>query len=344
VDVSYDFNGTLGGPIVREKAWFFGSYRHWRLDQFQIGATNPDGSQAIDDNRIRNAMGKVTYQVNPNVRTFFLFNSNWKDRFHRRDAPYLFVEDRASVLQDQTARNFVFNYNHVLGSSTVVDARVGRMWGTFPSRYQDEVQPTDIAIRDVVRFTRVNAAEQNFENPNHRNQLNGTVSHFADNVLGGSHDFKVGGQFSQERMQFLRDRNGDVLLELRDGVPFQAQLSNTPVRSDQRVTTWAAFDQDSFVLQSRLTLNLGVRFDGIHGRVPAQASPAGTFVSERSFPERDNTPDWPLDVAPRLGVSFDLFGDGRTAIKGYYGRFYNQIGSEIPEAVNPNAFSTANVV
>ncbi len=344
IDISYDFNGTLGGPIVQEKAWFFGSYRHWRLDQFQIGALNPDGSQAIDDNRIRNVMGKVTYQINPDVRTFFMFNKNWKDRFHRRDSPYLFVTDQAASLQDQPAQNFVFNYNQILGTSTFLDARFGRMWGTFPNRYQAEVQPDDIAIRDVVRFTRVNAAEQNFENPNYRNQFNVTLSQFRDNVLGGSHDFKFGVQFSQERMEYLRDRNGDLMLELRDGVPFQAQLSNTPVRSDHRINTWAAFAQDSWVVGGRLTINLGVRLDGIHGWVPEQSSPAGTFVGERSFPERDNTPDWPINVAPRFGLSYDLFGDGKTALKSYYGRFYNQIGSEIPEAVNPNAFSTANVV
>ena len=48
IDVSYDWSSTLGGPIKRDKAWFFGALRRWRLDQFQIGAKNADGSQAID--------------------------------------------------------------------------------------------------------------------------------------------------------------------------------------------------------------------------------------------------------------------------------------------------------
>jgi hypothetical protein len=338
IDISYDWSSTIGGPLKRDKAWFFGALRRWRLDQLQIGARNPDGSQAIDDNRIENYMGKLTYQLDANTRTSFLFNRNLKNRFHRRDAPYLFVEDRATVLQDQPAQNFVVQANRVLGRSAVFDVRFGRMWGVFPSRYQSEVGPNDIAIRDVVRFTRINAAEQNFENPNHRYQFNATLSYFTDQVGAGSHDFKFGFQASRERMRYNRDRNGDILLELRDGVPFQAQISNTPVRSDHRLNTWAFFAQDQWRV-NRLTVNAGVRVDGVNGFVPAQSSPAGTYVAQRDFAEIADVIDHPASAAIRFGVSYDLFGDGRTALKGYYGRFFNQFGSEILETVNPNGFS-----
>src|SRR5687768_5330465 len=87
IDVSYDWSSTLGGPIKRDKAWFFGAVRRWRLDQFQIGALNRDGSQAIDDNRIENYMGKVTAQVAADTKASFMFNRNLKYRFHRRDSP-----------------------------------------------------------------------------------------------------------------------------------------------------------------------------------------------------------------------------------------------------------------
>jgi hypothetical protein len=341
IDVSYDWSSTLGGPIARDKAWFFGALRWWRLDQFQIGATNPDGSQAIDDNRIRNFMGKVTYQVAPNSRASFMFNRNLKDRFHRRDAPYLFVEDKATVLQDQPAQNFVGQYNQVIGERLIVDARLGRMWGTFPTRYQAEVRPTDIALRDVNRFTRVNAAETQSLNPNYRWQVNGTVNYFVPSLAGGAHDFKGGLQLSWEMMQYERIRNGDILLEMRDGVGFQGQIANTPINSDHRLETWGAFVQDRWTL-GRATINLGLRMDGVSGSLPAQSSPAGTFVGERSFPERD-VYDHSFNIMPRLGVSYDLLGNGRTAVKAYYGRFYNQFGSEILEASNQNALATQNV-
>jgi hypothetical protein len=340
IDTSYDWSSTLGGPIKRDRVWFFGATRRWRLDQFQIGATNPDGSQAIDDNRIENYMGKVTTQLASATRASFMFNRNLKYRFHRRDSPYLFVEDRASVLQDQPAQNYVAQFNQVVGQRGVFDARFGRMWGDFPSRYQSDA--SGIAVRDVSTFQRFNAAEIQSINPNHRYQANGNFSYFVPSLLGGTHDFKAGVQLSWERMAYDRIRNGDILLEMRNGVGFQGQISNTPIVSDHKMETWGAFVQDRWVL-GRATINVGLRFDGASGYLPEQSSPAGTYVGARSFPQTDIY-DYSLNVAPRIGVSYDVFGNGQTAIKAYYGRFYNKFGSELVENTNPNALSTLNVV
>ncbi len=341
VDISYDWSSTLGGPVKRDKVWFFGAIRWWRLDQFQIGALNPDGSQAIDDNRIRNFVGKATWQATPTIKTSILFNRNINDRFHRRDSPYLFVEDKASTLQNQPAQNYLGQWNQVIGSKTVFDARFGRMWGIFPVRFQNEVRPTDIAIRDVVRFTRVNAIETQSLNPNERYQANASASYFLDHAGAGTHDFRAGVQLSWERVEYERIRNGDYFLELQDGTPFQAQLSNTPINSDHRLQTWGVFLQDRWVV-GRATVNAGVRMDGVKGYLPAQASPAGNFVQERSFQETDVF-QFGFNLVPRLGISYDLFGNGRTAAKAYYGRFYNQFGSELAEAANPNALTNQAV-
>ncbi len=75
-----------------------------------------------------------------------------------------------------------------------------------------------------------------------------------------------------------------MFLELDDGEPLRAQIANTPVQSDHRLQTWAVFAQDRWVID-RATINFGVRLDGVQAFLPAQSSPAGTFVGERSLPE-----------------------------------------------------------
>ena len=177
-------------------------------------------------------------------------------------------------------------------------------------------------------------------NPNHRNQVNAGLS-YVTSTRFGAHNFKVGLQMSREQMLWEKFRNGDITLQLRDGVAFQAQLANTPNTTDHRINSWGAFGQDQWSA-GRLTLNLGVRLDGAESNLPAQSSAAGRWVGERSFP-KTQVFDFPLNVAPRLGASYDLFGTGRTAVKAYYGRFYYQFGSDIPEAVNPNAITTVQV-
>jgi hypothetical protein len=74
------------------------SVRSWfRLDQFQIGAVNPDGSLGIDDNRIRAGLGKLTYQTTPNVRGSYLMIPHLKKRILRRNAPFLAIADNPPV-------------------------------------------------------------------------------------------------------------------------------------------------------------------------------------------------------------------------------------------------------
>ncbi|MGH9323584.1 MAG: TonB-dependent receptor [Vicinamibacteria bacterium] len=337
IDIAYDWNSTLGGPIVQDKAWFFGSLRWWRMDQFQTGASNPDGSQAIDDNRIRNFMGKVTYQPTTLDKISFMAQGNHKQRFHRRDPPYVFVEDKAARYQNQWAYNALGQYSRVVGQTGLFDIRFGRMWGTTPYGYQEGVGPDDISIADTVRFTVVNSQFTEYFNPNHRNQFNASYSIFED-WFNGTHDLKAGVQMSFERMFQESRRLQDHRLELADGVPSFAVISNSPVNEEELTRTWAFFLQDNWTIGQRLTLNLGFRVDSINGIVTDQTSPAGTWIGERNQPRLDGLPGW-TNVAPRLGFSYDLRGDGRTALKGGYGRYYAQTGTLISQSLNRNGFS-----
>jgi len=92
-----------------------------------------------------------------------------------------------------------------------------------------------------------------------------------------------------------------------------------------------------------VTLNVGVRLDAVNGYVPEQSSPAGTWIGPRQYAQINDTPNWGPNLAPRIGLSYDIFGDGKTAIKAYYGRFYIQMGSLVADMVNPLANLYVNV-
>jgi hypothetical protein len=347
IDNSYDLNGSLGGPLVRDKLWWFAAGRWWRLDQFNAGKVNPDGSRIIDDNLIRNLMGKATWQIDENSRFFFMANKNWKYRYHRNDLTAVdFPTSIATNFQKQPAQNVVFSYNRVIGTAAVFDVRFGRMWGETPYIYQEEIDQSNLRnthFYDTITSVAERAGPYEYRNPNIRNQFNVTLSYYVDQWGGGTHDFKFGLQVGRDTMQENQITIGDTHLRAVGGVADEALLWNTPFTSDVRVNDLGFFLQDAWTIGGRATLNLGVRFDSIKGRVPTNTSPAGTWVPDRSFSEITNVPDWGPNAAPRIGLSYDVFGDGKTAIKAYYGRFYIQTGSSIPSAMNPVFASSVSV-
>ena len=359
-----DINGTLGGPIVQDKAWFFSAYRHWIHDQEVAVPADYVGPQPIDDNRIRNLSGKFTWQPTDADRIAVTLQRNWKQRFHRRDAPYRAVPDELARFQDQWADNYIGSYNRVMGDAALLDIRFGRMTGVTPyilystycgipvDEYPDAGPCTenDISVIDPVRAEMFNADRRGeYWGPNSRNQFNGSLTYYLD-TASGSHNFKVGGQASREHKEDRVFKSGDAYGELSDGVPSRINISRTPQTSFTKLNTWAFYAQDAWTIGDRLTLNLGVRLDGIYGYVPVQSSPSGTWtalsqqLSDAVFEvtsEIGGLPDWPMNVGPRLSFAYDLFGDGRAALKGGWGRYYTQTGSALPNSANPNAGASA---
>ena len=88
-----------------------------------------------------------------------------------------------------------------------------------------------------------------------------------------------------------------------------------------------AFIQDQWTIQN-LTLNLGARFDYLHAWAAARRSEAGRWVPARDYDKLDDVPNF-RDISPRLGAAYDLFGNGRTALKASVGRYVQNINTDI---------------
>ena len=102
-------------------------------------------------------------------------------------------------------------------------------------------------------------------------------------------------------------------------MPTTVSYFASPLGDKGRQLSIGVFAQDQWTVD-RLTLNLGMRFDSLNGRIPPVTLPAGKWVPARSFPAVKNVPSW-KDWSPRIGAAYDLFGTGRTAVKGFVGRY-----------------------
>jgi len=135
------------------------------------------------------------------------------------------------------------------------------------------------------------------------------------------------------------DVNGNMNYNFLNGVPRRITLYATPIEQRNDVKSdLGIFAQDSWAM-NRMTINYGIRYDYLHAAVPAQHLKAGQFVPERNFAPVDNAPKW-SDVNPRLGVSYDLFGTGRTVAKFTIGRYIS--GGSLATNVNPVNTSVNN--
>jgi hypothetical protein len=139
----------------------------------------------------------------------------------------------------------------------------------------------------------------------------------------GSHAAKVGFTFMHASSHATQDvANNGMTLQLRNGLPSQVTVYATPLDIDEVTkANIGVFGQDQWTIR-RMTLNLGVRFDYLNSYVPASHIGPGPWVPTRNtdFAPVHNVPNW-KDVSPRIGVAYDLFGNGKTAVKATVGRY-----------------------
>jgi Carboxypeptidase regulatory-like domain len=333
----YDVGAWLAGPIVRDKLWFSFSAHDQALDQYLLGNYNPDGTQVLDDNLMWTTAAKVAWQMTHNAQLSYFNNLQYKLIGHRNGGG-TFAESRARNLNDKYPDVHQVKFTSPIGSRMVVDVSYNRFRADDKFGQEPEVQDGDISRFDAVTNTYVVALPTYRDNAMFRDQLLTSVG-----IVTGPHDIRFGYQFIDGGEKSSNWSTSGMRAVYRSGRPDSVNTYNTPITStSSRIPVafepWArdhgVFIQDKWTPTRKLTLNLGLRFETTYGWLPATCRPATTFVPEQCFDEVNGAPDF-KGLVPRLSAVYDIFGDGRTALKVSASRYDQPITLSNVQRVNP---------
>jgi hypothetical protein len=363
----YDYGVGLGGPFKQDKAWFYATHRSWGAQNFGAAVfedsdTNlftytPDTSrQLFADTYFGDHSFRVTWQVSTKNKinhelhlqhgcscdlgigggqlaarvasTDFNYGPQWLDQttWSYTATNRLLIQAGATFLRQEV--NFVGNV-----------PKANKFTGAGKAEYPG---PGVFSITELVGipggipggFT-YNALSGGLFSYNWRetgNDSNNFNQKFTVSYVTGSHAFKTGVQTIQGHYDFTGMDPGveQVNFQFRAGVPVSLTQFAGPFLSKTRLGALGIFAQDQWTM-NRVTLNLGARYDQFRGRTPALDIPAGPFRAAYSVTEDPDLPNF-KDITYRAGAAYDVFGNGKTAVKGSWGKYLMGQGGSLSQS------------
>src|SRR5262245_54079584 len=317
VDTVYDINATLGGPVRRDRVWFFGTFRRWSANNYLGNTFTSTGAQAIDDQHITDATIRVTWQATHNNKFSFHYDRSIKWRGHRpNNWLTASINDPVSDVVQTTQLNYIgeIKWSSTLGNRLLAEAAMFTLPVNYTLGFEPDAAPDAIATFDQVRSVISGVSPRMDTNSARMFTYAGNLSY-----VTGSHNLKVGTQVRTGWSQELFTTRGDILQIVNNGVANSVRLVNTPSGHKEEGINSGVFVQDSWRIGT-WTFNPGLRYERFVMSIPAQSAPAGTWIGVRDFAAQNNIVNW-NNVSPRFGFAWDVFGDGETAIKGGVSRY-----------------------
>lgn len=293
VDELKDYTVQLGGPIRLNKAFYFASVQRYAIKE------DPVGPRTIRTEVSPRFNGKLTFQ--PTTSDNIVFSAQW-DNYNQTGRTGLGgvngATDARTVVQDSPEIIYNAQYRKVIGNSSVFESKFTGYWGYFDL---DPLTPTPARL-DGATGAYTGGAGYSAQYDRTRNQLNASLAKYAE--AKGTHAFKFGVEIERSTIRNRYGYTDGLFFYDYGGAPYLAYAYSYDVKG--RTDRQSAFLQDQWQT-GRLTLNGGLRVDRITGT---------STVDDKQY---YNTTSW----GPRLGAAYDLMGDGRSVIRGYYGQLYD---------------------
>ncbi|HSF18736.1 MAG TPA: TonB-dependent receptor, partial [Vicinamibacteria bacterium] len=337
----HEFHTDLGGPVVRDKFWFYGAYNYFKIDKIISGR---DPSIATDIGLFNEYTAKINWQVSQKDQ--FIGFSHWS----RKEKPYRSLSStipaESILAQDSWSYIHKAEWQRVWSDrlfSNILVGHFGLIWPMTPA-----VDPSTNPPRvDTTTNQRRGAGWQPFNSQRWKPQSTGQFNYYVPSA-GGSHDFKFGYEYVIDSYRFGANTNSGPIW-YRDssalgpcspcatgqlGRVNQIRFYNVPTSPDDRNAHTDLYVQDVWSPNSRLTLTLGVRYGRQHMYYLDDSSePLLTDFFEPFSVTGETAKDFNT-IAPRVGATVDLTGRGKSVLKAYFGRYYSN-ATTLSSGINP---------
>lgn len=335
----WDANAAAGGPILRDKLWFFSSFRHWGVERLVADAyfESDPTQQANLLQRFSSVDVRATWQVTP--RNKLVLWSNRQSRYIPRWNVSATRSPEASILQQYPSLfTQIGKWTAPINSRLLVEAGVSLSAITLEFARQPDTLGA-IARQELTTGQFMGTATGVGGGGPMYDPTRSWATMASMSYVTGSHVLKIG---MADSGGWKRTVMGQVppLVRTVNGVPSDVQFFARPSVRHPRVNhELGLYVQDQWTFK-RVTLNGGLRFDYVNAQIDAQDLSAGVpqyggiFVQERHFDTIKNVPNW-KDIVPRMSLAWDVFGTGKTAVKTSLSKYVQMVGQSFANTVNP---------
>ena len=324
----FDLSFSLGGPIVKDRLWFFSNTNIKRSDLTPWRTDPQYHSPEKEDFYFFKLSGQM------GVAHRFTGVFSYRD-WAVDEVPTPWIMPESVMARNRHIPNWNFQYTWLLTQNAYLSFKTA---GFHDSREALPKEGGREALINPLHFdgyTGVTSGGVSWPHlsTNGRFQAHVNLSYFADDFLAGDHEFKCGVQFNRSVNEQISGYAGDKFYYDFDGQPYLMYYQKFPYYGG-RTDTVSAFVDDSWSISKRMTVNLGLRYDRTRGDEMEEPEWEDWKPTSRMLPGIANLVVW-SDFSPRLGFVYQLTSDGKTVIKAHYGRYVSALAPSMFNGPGP---------